>query len=251
MGKLFKAIWTWIGHWFTLQSILQTEFVRTALLPTVFAVLTALAGYAQHQPLMWVALATALVFMSVMQGLLRGDELRERKNPEHKIGISGMFFLVDLQPTPIPKHLLGNRHQRLAMKAKKEEPQELPSTQIMAGVNRNLTKGQLSIEIKNNASFPISFFLNSAETEVDGEQPPRGKFPKGSTLLRPGQSMRVMDNSIEFDKVPCRRLTGKIDWNIKYGLPGKETFDLNIKAALDIQIEKFGFVTAVVTQWLA
>jgi hypothetical protein len=86
MFKLGKAFLDWIGRWQVAQSIIQSEFFRTALFPTVFAVLTALSGYLQHQPVMWIAMATALAFMAVMQGILRGDELRERKNPEHKLG---------------------------------------------------------------------------------------------------------------------------------------------------------------------
>ena len=121
----------------------------------------------------------------------------------------------------------------------------------MAGVNRTMDKGQIAIEIRNNAPYALSFYLYSAETEVDGLQPPRGRFPKNKTLLRPGHSMRVMDDPIDMENTACRRLTGKIDWQIKYGLPGKETYDLNLKAVLDIQVERFGFVPTVTTGWLA
>jgi len=38
---------------------------------------------------------------------------------------------------------------------------------------------------------------------------------------------------------------------VKYGLPGKEVFDLRLKGDLDIAMEDYGLITQVTAAWYA
>jgi hypothetical protein len=101
--------------------------------------------------------------------------------------------------------------------------------------------------VTNTALFPISCFLESAETEVEGEKPPRSHFPKQGATVPPGTSMRFMDDTIEMAEFPCQRLSGKIDLLLKYGRPGNEVFELHPKGDLVIVMEHYGFVGQIQT----
>jgi hypothetical protein len=83
MFKKNPIIWVleWLGHYQTIQTIIQAHFVRTLLLPVVTAVAAAVFGWIEHIPLMWVIMAVALAFMGAMQGVLSSSEYLERKNP--------------------------------------------------------------------------------------------------------------------------------------------------------------------------
>lgn len=239
--KIIKPGLEWIGHFQTVQTIIYTEFFRTLFLPTVWTVLTAIAGYVGDFPIMWIMVATAVSFMAVTQTLLRADELRERKNPQNKLKYLPIFQ-CDLNIAPMA--LSGNRLQK---RAQRSQPQQtISATQLSPQVSRTLDKGQIGVEIVNHATFPISAYLQNAVTEIEGITPPRSTFPKPAFLIPAGGTVRICDDRIELDEMPCQRLAGKIDLVIKYGLPGKEHFDLCVKGGLDIIMEHFGFVSAVI-----
>ncbi len=241
----------WLGRFETLHILLSGEFVRTLLWPTVSAVLTGATGILGGVPLMWVFMASALTFMAVTQSLLRADEWRERKDPLNKISVVGTYFAGELAPAPLPiSPPAGNRHQRRAQIAQPQGPVRiLPPNALVAGVPRTLDGGQISVEIKNSASFPISVILQNAATEVDGKTPPRSVFPKPAGTIPPGGRARVPDERINMNGTPCGRLSGKLDMLIKYGLPGEENLELRLIAELDIVMEDFGLVTQVLAGW--
>ncbi len=249
MPKWIKTIFDWIGHSLTLQAILQTEFVRTALLPTLVTAMTGTAGIFGHLPLMWVLMASGVMYAAMMTGLLRGSEYLERKSPQNKLIFVGTYFQVDLEPTNMPQ-LSANRQQRRAQTARRQPTQQLSSTQIMVGVNRNIDRGQVCVDLRNTASFPISMILETAETEVADFTPPRSQFPKPGVIVSPGSTVRICDDRIEMDGVQCGRMAGKMDFKIRYGLAGKEHYELRLWANLDIQMETFGFISMVRSEWL-
>jgi hypothetical protein len=107
---MWKRVWEWVGHLTVVQAIVSTEFVRSALLPTVVTVLTGGAGMISGQPLMWVIMASALAFAGTTLGLLGGSLYLERKNPQNKLKYKGTYFQHDLDPAPAPQQ--GNRQQR-------------------------------------------------------------------------------------------------------------------------------------------
>lgn len=242
MLKFIRSVLDWIGHFETIQTIVHTEFVRTLLLPTVWTVLVAAGGYVQGIPLMWIMMAAALTFMAVTQALLRADELKERKNPEHKLTYA-IVFQMDLNEAPMP--LVGNRQQRRGQQVRKMPRQMLSPTQLSPQVSRKIKKGQLGIEVTNNANFPISACLLNADTEIEDFSPPRSDFPKNIVLIAAKDKMRFMDDAMELDDIACQKLNGEMDITVRYGLPGKERYDLKVKGPVQINMEHYGFVSSL------
>jgi hypothetical protein len=72
-----------------------------------------------------------------------------------------------------------------------------------------MDKGQISVEVKNTASFPISCILHNAMTEVAGLAPPSFCFPKPASTVQPGGTVRINDAQIDFNSLPCGNLVGK------------------------------------------
>jgi len=141
-----------------------------------------------------------------------------------------------------------NRRQRRAgavKAAKLPQTARLASNLVVHGVIRTIDMAQVAIEIKNTASFPISCILQSAETEIAGLTPPRSSFPKQATTIQPGGIVRIGDERINMGRLPCGRLTGKMNICIKYGLPGKEKFEMRQIADIDIMMDRYGLITAV------
>jgi hypothetical protein len=54
---------------------------------------------------------------------------------------------------------------------------------------------------------------------------------------------------MQMDALPCDRVEGKMDIRLKYGLPGRERFELSFKADLDVLMQPFGLVTTIHTKW--
>lgn len=66
----------------------NSDFVRPWLYPALGALVTALSSIASALPLPYILAATSLVFAAVATALLRIDEWRVRRTPEHKIIVS-------------------------------------------------------------------------------------------------------------------------------------------------------------------
>jgi hypothetical protein len=117
-------------------------------------------------------------------------------------------------------------------------------------VRRNIEKAQIAVELVNAATFPISCFLETADTELEGIKPPRSDFPKPKTLLLPGNKVRISDDPIDMDEHQSGPIAGKMNFIIKYGLPNKEYFEICLRANLVTQMTDFGLVTSVAASWL-
>jgi len=217
-----------VGHLHTLHVIVQAEFVRTLLLPTVIALATGAAGIAGHIPLMWVIMATAVAAAASAVGILNASTYLERKNPAYKLQVLKHLFNFDLVPVGPP-----NRKHRRAANAQGGAP-AVPA-------HRHFVRGQLGFEVWNRGSFPISVILISAETEIEGEKPPRGKLPKEPTIVQPGTTIWIHDDPIDLKNMDCDNLDGIIDMTVKYGLPGKESFEIRQKGTVEIFMEPYGF----------
>jgi hypothetical protein len=242
-----KPILEWVSHYESVQAILHTEFYKHWVAPLVSGVVTAWLGISEGVPLMWVAVGTSLVIAAVVQTRLRADEWRERRNPLNKIICIGVRVTPQLVPKPLP--LAGNRSQRRASRGQQQMPIVLASNQIAYGIEREIAKLQVTCDVKNNATFPVSIILHNAETEIDGEKPPRTKFPKEPSTMQPGEVAMVPDEAIDMDGASCQPLNGKMDMLIKYGMRGDERFELRLTADLQIAMDRFGFISAVLAAW--
>ena len=141
---------------------------------------------------------------------------------------------------------IGNRKQRRTLQAVGQQPRELSPRELNPYVNRTVTYGQLGIELTNNATFPISCYLANAKTDIEGIEPPRSDFPKPPALIQAGSKIRLCDDRIELDDMECHQLSGNIDMLVRYGLPGKERFELRVKGPIAVHMERWGFVSTIV-----
>lgn len=218
--------------------------------PLLVPVLAVIAGVLEKQAVMWIIMAAALGFGGVALGILAFSAYRERKNPAHKIIYVETRFTCDLVPAAAPTLIHGNRGARRAVSKEKIEPRILGGNEVSPHVTRKLQKGQLGVLVKNRAHFPISVLVFSASTKLDDFTPPRSNYPKKAKLLGPGEAVLFNDDAIDMDETPCGPIAGEMDILIKYGLPGDERHDLRLHGNVNVQMEHFGFVSAVQTGWL-
>ena len=211
----------WTGHAEAIHAIAQAEFVRTLLLPLVTAMATGTAGILGHIPLMWVFMATAVAFAGAAVGILSASTYLERKNPAHKLTVIKNLFNFELVPITGP-----SRKHRRAATAQGGAP-AVPAF-------RHFVKGQLGFEVWNRSSFPMSIIVIAAETEIEGLKPPRAKYPKPPVIIQPSTTMWVHDDAIDLDNMLCDNLDGAMDITVKYGLPGKEHFEIHQKGTVEI-----------------
>ncbi len=230
--NFFIRVLEWLGHFETIQAIIQAEFIRTLLVPTVTALATGGAGILGGLPLMWIFMATAVAGASAAIGILNASTYLERKNPAYKLQVVETVFSFDLFPISAP-----NRKQRKAATAQGGSP-AIPAF-------RHLVRGQLGFRVGNRASFPISIIAFAAETEIEGLKPPRAKFPKKPMIIQPGAILWIHDDPIAFDNMICGNLDGIMDMTIKYGLPGKEHFEIVHKGTVEIFMEPYGLMKQV------
>lgn len=238
---LLRAL-EYVGHAETVHAIITADFVRTLLWPSVATVSGAISGWLGGVPVMWILVGCSLIFMAVTQSLLRADEYRERRNPQNKIK-QDVIFQCDLNTAEVP--FIGNRHQRRTQQAVGQPQRILGSSELNPYVNRTLINGQIGIELTNMSTFPISCFLERAKTDIEGIEPPRSDFPKPPIIIQAGGKIRVVDDRIELDDMECHRLSANMDLLIKYGLPGKEQFELHVKGPLTINMERWGYVSSI------
>jgi len=219
----------YVGHLETINTIAQAEFIRTLLVPTVTAIATGGAGFMGGFPLMWIFMATSVAGASAALGILSASTYLERKNPAYKLQIVKNLFNFDLVPITAP-----NRKHRRAATAQGGAPAAVPA-------QRHFLKGQLGFEVWNRASFPISVIVVAAETEIEEKKPPRATFPKKPGIIQPGTSVWIHDDAIDLGNMVCDNIDGKMDITVKYGLPGKEHFEMRQTGTVEIFMEPYGF----------
>jgi hypothetical protein len=82
--------------------------------------------------------------------------------------------------------------------------------------------------------------VTSADTEVEGEKPPRGTFPRKAVTIQPGTSAWIHDDPIDLHNMTCDNLDGNMDIKIKYGILGRERIEMNHKGTVEIFLEPYG-----------
>lgn len=151
--------------------------------------------------------------------------------PAHKLRYAGTVINQDLHPL--------NRQSRRA---------ESSSGKI---VPRTIDKIQIGIQLHNTANFPISLYLESADTEMEGNKPPRGIFPKPPITVFPGNVVMVIDDPIDMKQAKCEKIEGRMLMKVRYGLRGKEVNDLTFDAKIEVLIREDGYIHGNYTHWNA
>lgn len=211
------------GHIETLHAIGQYLYALAG--PMILAGATAISGYMADFPLMWILMATTLTFAGAIIIVLGASQHLQRTNPNGKLRFVQSWVAMDLTPLPQP-----NRLQRRA-----GQQQEMPP--------RHIDRIQLGMQVRNDAHFPISVFIEYAESEVEDITPPRTQYPQSPRIIEPGVTFNAADTRMSLNNMPGQSITGKYEVRLKYGRPGKERFELKHAANLEISIQPFGLVT--------
>lgn len=214
------------------------DFFTEWILPFVLPVAAAVAGYLQHEPVMWIITAFSLCLMGAIVAYAAFLLLCEKSTPQNKLHFD-VIYHQDLDRPQAP--LSGNRQQR-----RSGQPARLLGLQeLMPEINRKIERAQIGAEITNNAAFPISIILEAATTTIGGEMPPRSVFPRAPVIVEAWSKVRILDDAIDMDGIPCQRLSGQLDMTFRYGKPGRERFEQRPRGIIDVVMTEFGFVSQV------
>jgi hypothetical protein len=228
--EFIKSILDWVGRWQVAQSI--AAIFKPVWLPIMTALLALGAGYIQRVPWVWVIMGSAVSFMAMAVGLFFSVSYASARTPAHKLRYVNTIVGTDLGSPP-------NRKRKRASQAT-----------AVGGIPQSyLDKVQVGVQLQNTANFPISAFVEIAETEMLDKKPPRTTYPKPSVTITPGNVVNMMDEPIELDGTPCGKMEGVLNIKIKYGRKGKEHFELSFKAKLEVFMRRDGLISAISTGW--
>jgi hypothetical protein len=238
--KIGESVLAWSEH---------AVFFREWILPFVPPLVVGVVGYLQAEPWMWILVAMSIVFAMVMLGLTSLTLYLERRSPINKLQ-TAVGFACDLTPAITQPQLPfgSNRSQRRAQKSIGDVV-TLSPTQLNPNVSRTIDKAQLALDVVNNAPYPISCFISSASTNIEGFEPPRSTFPKPPYLIPVRGYIRFSDDIIDMEQHPCGRLLGSMDMILKYGHPGKEIHEIHITCKVTIVMEHYGFVSQLTSDF--
>lgn len=189
-------------------------------------------GVWQEIPYMWVLVGASLVFMGIAVGITYVDYYKNSKSPLNKIRYVGTIVNYDL--------IELNRH---ANKAK----DKLGKNNIV--LTRQINDVQIGVQLRNDATFPISVILFSAKTEMEKLKPRGYDYPKDPVILLPGNTLQTMDIPIAMGGIECKKLEGRMEIIIKYGFKGKENNTLEFKGRIDAMMLPVGFINGIYTSW--
>jgi hypothetical protein len=228
MGKIsnLEELIDWAGRFQLVKGVL------VAIWPAIFAGATAFVGFKEDQPYMWIIMASFLVFMAATVAFVYVSYWKESRTPVNKLRY--MQTVVNYELVPF------NR------KAERAKASAANKDKVL---RRQISKTQIGVMLRNEARFPISVLLYSAETEMEGEKPPRSNFPKSSVILLPGNTVNLLDMPIDMKGIPCEKLEGNMNLVVKYGFPGKENNKLEFRAKVEAMMQPSGFITGIHTAW--
>ena len=181
--------------------------------PPVLAALTIVAGYAEKVPWVVILPAAGLVFASVATGLLRFDELLQRRTTAHKLLFAGANVAFDI-------------------------------AKDANGRPTGIVTAQPVILLQNNASFPLHGILDEMDASVDSlvnQNPP----PDIKSLeITPHSLMVYRDHPIDMKSRDAKeRIDGRIKLKLRYGRKGSERQSIekhmNISCVLDKTIGEY------------
>jgi hypothetical protein len=64
-------------------------------------------------------------------------------------------------------------------------------------------------------------------------------------IIHPGTTLWVHDDAIDLENMLCDNLEGNMDITVKYGLPGKEHFEISQKGSVEIFMEPYGLLKGI------
>jgi hypothetical protein len=202
--------------------------IASFVLPPGLTVAAVWSSIARNLPAPSVIETAAVVFASATLSVYLIYQLWNLVTPKHKLRYIATVVLRDLVS-----------EQRRARRA----------TATGAITQRHLEAVQVGVQLHNVSHFPISAFVESAETQMEGLTPPREQFPRKPTTILPGNQVFMVDGRIDMEGMASGRIEGRMDIVIRYGYPGAEDHKLHFTAGVTAFLRQDGLVESTYTQW--
>jgi hypothetical protein len=203
------------------------SFIALAL-PFVGATAAVVTGFLEREAVMWIITAAFLTAFAGIAGFNHLMAVRLLLTTMNKLRYANTFVGCDLVEI---------------------RPGKTKAINQAVVQHRHIDKMQVGVYIQNMAHFDISAYVESANTAVEGNTPPRGVHPKAPVLIGPGQTVFMADDPIDMKNYPCKNLAGQLEMTIKYGAPGREKYDLAFRGRLEVHMRQTGVVTGYFTIW--
>jgi hypothetical protein len=176
-------------------------------LPFVLTGITAVTGYLQGVPWTYIIVAASFVFAATATGLLRFDEWRFRRTARNKVTVETFA--------------LGFDYARDA-----------------ANKPTAVERAQVSLIIKNDATFPIYYIVDEIASSVDGRVNQNPRFIKQSYYIGAKSTTHFRDDVIDMHALPIKSpLEGTIKCKLRYGAQGREKYPIELHWQLGTSID--------------
>ena len=221
------------GGWFLniIDAVARIQLVWGAVLfigPILAAATTGIFGYLEWEPVMWIITASALVLFAGLASSYQILGLRQFITSMGKLRYSNTMVACDLKEVKPGKTRAISRH---------------------VIEHRQIDKMQIGVMLYNSAHFEISAYIESANTSMGGESPPRTDFPKPAATILPGQTVFMLDEAIDMKGRACGNVQGRLEMNIRYGAPHREKYDLSFMGRVEVHMRNTGEMTGHYTIW--
>lgn len=199
----FARAWQLFRKVDAIQGSLTSDAAKLLLWPSVGAAMTLLSSFWNAVPLPYLLAASALVFASVMTGLLRHNEWVERTNPSGRLVFEGPMIGLDIDTSLDVPHL---------------------------------KVGQLGVQMRNTIGFPLHYNVDSIFSGLGNRINPDKKPAKTNHVIAAHDRALFRDDQILIN-VPLTEniLAGILEFNISYWKNPKKKFVLQHKIRVEIQ----------------
>lgn len=196
-SRIFASAETWISR-------IQNLWVLFTL-PSVAGFLTALLGYIQNLPVMWIAVGGIASFSFMANGVLRFVEWRQKTEVQYKFDVIGIYPLADCawnkqgKPTKIEKLNIG-------------------------------------FQILNRASFPIQYEIEECRVVSSSRIADASKLDGQKFIVPAMVGGGSHPEPIAIGDLNTTETSGHLEVTVKYGKIGNLKYSINKKYAFDLSL---------------
>jgi hypothetical protein len=168
--------------------------------PPILLGLTAVFGVTEHQPLMWVLMATTTVFAMTSLGLLAFNQWRINRSPQHKVA-----------------------YQRTVVSRDEKDGHD---------------SAIIGLIFRSFAAFPLEGTLTKFSCSLeDRVQKVPISLPR-TIPVDTGNEFFFTSEKINLDGITSELMNGILDYEIEYGRPGGRRFTLSNRMVLRVPLDK-------------
>jgi len=195
---------TWLGRSVAGGSVkaIAYHITLTYVIPLGLPAVTAIAGYLQGSPVMYIFVAAGVMFAAVATGLVKFDEWIGRRQVRGKLTFASVRFCKDIRG--------GNGFA-------------------------------LGVAVRSVADASVEFEIDSMLTRLGNRVPAKRIYDVRKFIIPPQGNGFFDDHLIDIEKPPSPgTIEGLIECKIKYGHVGNLKYDLTLKKSVVMSFDKDG-----------